>query len=214
MHTTSKLQQKQPRYSLRFAHTCSIRYVKDDPRFPPTTVAAIPAIGSRRTGRLGGKKKEGSAWETKAGERERRRLARWPCVDPIGSPNLGIRISPPICGFHRNCLSTRRLLASTVISTYFMRPDASTQETRVFSSRETFANFETFIARRKSYTRPFFVSLSPPPQLVSAVSFVLVLLPSSGGAFHWWHCFDTGSAARASCAPSPFLSRDPGSSRF
>lgn len=46
----------------------------------------------------------------KGGEKERSE-GRTLRVDRIGAPNLGIRICRLICGFHRNCLSTRCLHA-------------------------------------------------------------------------------------------------------
>lgn len=44
-------------------------------------------------------------------ERKERSEGRTLRVDRIGAPNLGIRICRLICGFHRNCLSTRCLHA-------------------------------------------------------------------------------------------------------
>lgn len=80
------------------------------------------------------------------GKGEKEAKKRCPRVDPIGAPNLGIRICSLICGFHRNCLSTRRLATGTshIHLLYATRSTAGPREdtrvstfSRVFPSRET-----------------------------------------------------------------------------
>lgn len=77
-----------------------------------------------------------------------------PRVDRIGAPNLGIRICRLICGFHRNCLSTRCPCTHRdhIHLLYISRP---VRNTRWFLSRVRPSHgFGTFIVgRSRSYTR-------------------------------------------------------------
>lgn len=75
---------------------------------------------------------------------------RCPRVDPIGAPNLGIRICPLICGFHRNCLSTRRLGTSHIHLLYATR--STSGKTRVYPR---------FLACFRHAKPPFARRLSP-----------------------------------------------------
>ena len=132
------------------------------------------------------------SWEREEGEWRRAKGwegKRCPRVDPIGAPNLGIRICPLICGFHRNCLSTRRLATGTshIHLLYATRSRVGPREdtrvftfSRVFPSRETLPS-ETFIAGRESYTRPSFV-FSTLGVLAHAAP-LLPLLPSGNAGF-------------------------------
>lgn len=83
------------------------------------------------------------------GKGEKEAKKRCPRVDPIGAPNLGIRICPLICGFHRNCLSTRRLATGTshIHLLYATRSTAGPREdTRVFTFSRVFPSRETLPA--------------------------------------------------------------------
>lgn len=105
---------------------------------------------------------------------------------PNRAPNLGIRICPLICGFHRNCLSTRRLATGTshIHLLYATRSRVGPREdtrvftfSRVFPSRETLPS-ETFIAGRESYTRPSFVFST-----LGVLAHAAPLLPSGNAGF-------------------------------
>lgn len=95
------------------------------------------------------------SWE-REGERVRRRGRRrgerCPRVDPIGAPNLGIRICPLICGFHRNCLSTRRLATGTSHIHLLYATRSTSGKTRVYPR---------FLACFRHAKPPFARRLSP-----------------------------------------------------
>jgi len=82
-------------------------------------------------------------------------------VDRIGAPNLGIRICRLICGFHRNCLSTRCLHArGRHIHLLYVSPHETRASSRVRARHPTSGCSSSVGA---SYTRwpsvPFFQSL-------------------------------------------------------
>lgn len=87
--------------------------------------------------------------------KEREATKRTSRVDRIGAPNLGIRICRLICGFHRNCLSTRCLHAPGpgYIHLLYVSPHetrAVARSSRVFTHHPDFGTF--IVGRSVVYT--------------------------------------------------------------